>query len=309
MCTPKLGRGISFWDLVILEERGSAVWGGFGNSVQFSETRACCLHETRPSSSLYTSGRAAWNSEAAKTGKHSTAVTHFTYLQAVDISWGCAVLQGPGNQIGNYLSWWVSRQIYTVKANSKLTSYFSCSHTQVHTELQGMRLSPHDAHTSALQRRPGHTGWEQRRQAAAGRGWGRPSPSFQPHKPWVVSVLTRVVKIHGPSAGGAKGLLCVGRTWRGQEQTCPGMCLPGQGHLQALFWVSLGPVTCAGVSVVLPSIPEQEQFPASPAASWWEREERLNLQSREEEFSLTWCPGEQQPCPARCDAGELVRRI
>lgn len=111
-----------------------------------------------------------------------------------------------------------------------------------------------------------------------------------------------------PSAGGAKGLLCMGRTWRGQEQTCPGMCLPGQGHLQALFWVSLGLVTCVGVSVVLPSIPEQEQFPASPAASWWEREERLNLQSREEEFSLAWCPGEQQPRPTRCDAGELVRR-
>ena len=58
-----------------------------------------------------------------------------------------------------------------------------------------------------------------------------------------------------------------------------------------------------GVSIFLPSIPEQERFPASPAASWQEGAEHLNLQCPEEEFSVSWVPaarrGEQQPWPPR----------
>lgn len=54
-CAPQsLGEASPSWDSVILEERGSVIWGDFGNSVQFSETRTGCFHETCPSSSRHT---------------------------------------------------------------------------------------------------------------------------------------------------------------------------------------------------------------------------------------------------------------
>ena len=53
-CAPQsLGEASPPWDSVILEERASVLWGGFGHSVRFSETRAGCLHEPCPSLSRH----------------------------------------------------------------------------------------------------------------------------------------------------------------------------------------------------------------------------------------------------------------
>lgn len=198
-----------------------------------------------------------------------------------------------------------------------------------------MKHSPllRDAHTTALPPRPGCTQRPEsrgtvRQQQAGGRRDVQPFFLPQP-MPWVMSMLTRAVKTQSLSARGAKGLSCpaesgwwaprsVGFHSPRETESRWGTCLPGQGHFHFFFWMSLESVTSDGLgfSIFLPSIPEQEQFPASPAASWQEGEEHLNLRYPEEEFDISRVPGPAQvssspgpPGPAGCESGEPVPGI